>query len=89
MSERKYLILSVKHSPGWDAAALWWGASRSGYYSALEAAGRYTEAEAKEICFGTRGDAVAVLETDAIKLASSVVEYNGDLKNLAKIGATK
>jgi hypothetical protein len=86
MSERCYLILSLNHSPGWDAAALWWGPDQRGYYSALEAAGRYTEAGAREICKIARGNAVAVLEEDAMAMAYSVVEWSRKVQQLAKFG---
>lgn len=86
MTSGPYLILSLNHSPGWDAAALWWGPERSGYYSALEAAGRYSEEEARSICRFASGNAVAVLEEDAMRLAYSVVEWSTEVQQLAQFG---
>ncbi len=45
-----YLVLSAKHSPRGGLAA-WWGPDRCGYYTDLEGAGRYTLAEALDICY--------------------------------------
>ncbi len=45
-----YLVLSAKHSPH-DGLAAWWGPHRTGYYTDLAKAGRYSLAEALDICF--------------------------------------
>lgn len=43
-----YLVWSNEHSA-------WWGPNNAGYYSKIEAAGRYTREEALGICIGARG----------------------------------
>ena len=43
-----YVVWSNEHSA-------WWGANRSGYYTHLSAAGRYSRDEAIRICRGARG----------------------------------
>lgn len=44
----EYVVWSNEHSA-------WWGPKRSGYYTHLVAAGRYTRDEAIRICQGARG----------------------------------
>lgn len=48
MSERTYVIWSNEHR-------CWWGPNNCGYYTNLEAAGRYTREEALGICIDARG----------------------------------
>lgn len=46
--DKSYLVWSNEHRA-------WWGPNNAGYYSALEAAGRYTRDEALKICVQARG----------------------------------
>lgn len=50
MSEatKDYLVWSNEHSA-------WWGPNRSGYYTMMESAGRYSRDEALKICVNARG----------------------------------
>jgi len=70
-----YLLLSVKHSPGFNGDALWWGPEESGYVDDLESAGRYEREEAERIAARTQGDAVVVPLTTASKLSRLCVNY--------------
>ena len=62
-----YLVWSNEHSA-------WWGPNESGYYTSIEAAGRYSREDALGICIGARGgrryndnpSEVPVLYDDAI-----------------------
>ena len=77
-----YLILCTKQA-GHGGYALWWGPNRSGYYAALEGAGRYTSDEADRICRGAPGDTLAIHERDALAHAQTVVEYGQRIRDCA------
>lgn len=49
----RYLILCTERS-GYAGEALWWAPDRCGYTVRFDDAGRYTEAEAREIVRGLR-----------------------------------
>jgi hypothetical protein len=55
---RTHYVLSVKWTRG--PVVTWWGPDRCGYVQRLTDAGRYTEAEAREIERSTHGDSVAL-----------------------------
>ena len=47
----EYYIITTAHTAIWPGGViLFWAANREGYSTFLEKAGRYSEAEAKEIC---------------------------------------
>lgn len=71
---RDTLILSLTHI-GRGGYALWWGPDQNGYYAELEAAGRYTRAEAESICAGLEGHSVPVPEAEAISKAFTLVDF--------------
>jgi len=71
-----YLLLSVKHSPGFNGDALWWGPEESGYVDDLESAGRYEREEAERIEARTQRDAVVVPLSKAEKLSRLCVNYS-------------
>lgn len=64
----------------------WWGPNRGGYSSRLEAAGRYTKAEAGDICTsGLPGANVAVddlLANQFIGNADAIEQTLADLKRI-------
>ncbi len=56
-SPEDHVIYSPKHSRG---IAMWWRPKAAGYTQCVDAAGRYTEQEAKAIERESHADAVAV-----------------------------
>lgn len=44
----EYLVWSNEHRA-------WWGPNNAGYYGSIDAAGRYTRADALKICVNARG----------------------------------
>ncbi len=57
-SKNKYLILSLYWTPPvsglqHDTPCKWWGPDQAGYVEDVDAAGRYSEAQAVQICEGT------------------------------------
>ena len=69
------LILCTKENAH-GGYALWWRSNRSGYCAEVEHAGRYSKTEARQICFGTSGEAVAVPAQAAAMMARAVVDAN-------------
>jgi hypothetical protein len=49
MSNEKYLIESMEHTPPGATDKVWWRPDRRGYTNKVAEAGRYSKAEAEEI----------------------------------------
>ncbi len=89
----RWYVLSLEHTQGRNNALSWWGPNRSGYYLALEDAGVYTEAEAKQIAEDSKyttdqGFAyleVAISAGHANRIAKSIVPF--DIETLADLDA--
>jgi len=54
---KEYYIVTKAHSAIWPGGVLlFWAANRCGYSTFLEAAGRYSEEEARDICHCRGGE---------------------------------
>ena len=74
-----FLLLAFDKSSRQDLA-LWWRPKSAGYTTRVEQAGRYTEAEARDIETKSRGDVHAVPIALALSLQKSVVDI-GDYRD--------
>lgn len=84
----KYLLLSVRNSRGCDQL-VWWRENRAGYTTDLNQAGRYAKEEAERLSYRESDDwnsrgrhDIAVPESEAVKLPSSIVISVGRLTEL-------
>jgi hypothetical protein len=73
LPEFQFLVLSLKHSPGWAGKALWWAPNAAGYVEEVNAAGRYTqeEIEAKPGYYNDGVDALAIREDVVLRESST------------------
>ena len=73
LPEFPFLILSLKHSPGWSGKALWWGPNDSGYYEEVNAAGRYTreQVEARPGYYNDGVETMAIREDVVLRQSST------------------
>lgn len=79
--ETLFYILCLERGP-WGNEAVWWGPSNCGYYANLDAAGRYSEAEARKIATPTD---IPIPCDDADEVSSRTVHFDrvGILKRRA------
>ncbi len=73
-----FVLYSKKWSNG---IAVWWRPDGKGYTDNLDAAGDYTEAEARSIQAGCHGDAIAIRRSDLAGLKTRRVVDLGDANN--------
>ncbi len=81
MSESEYYIPSHKRGY-WSGNLVFWGPSRSGYYSSIDSAGRYSKEEADEITKFCGGKDSVALECETVeRVARRVIpaEYAKEL----------
>jgi len=78
--EEKYLIATTRHRGVYPGTLLFWGRDRRGYTSDITHAGRYSEAEAKEITAGN-GD-TPIAESLVRVMPKMLVADIGELHNL-------
>lgn len=78
--EEKYLIATTRHKGVYPGTLLFWGQDRCGYTSDINHAGRYSEAEAKELTAGN-GD-TPIAESLVQVMPKMLVSDIGELHNL-------
>ena len=79
----KYLIAHIGHTGRHSEHVCWWKPDRMGYTICVDKAGRYSEEEARSICWS--GECIAVRVQAVESLARSTPYYrrtNGRLGNL-------